>query len=162
MFSSRTLVLVLGVAFIIIDQWVKLIALVALDNHSYVLGNQSVWLDLALSLNPGAFLSLGAGMPALLKQLIFVVAVGVVCCWASVWAFRHWQAAPVKAFAAWFIAVGGLSNLIDRVFREGHVVDYLVLNIGSLHTGVFNLADIAIMAGAAVLLVDALTRPAKR
>ncbi len=162
MFSSRTLVLVLGVAFIIIDQWVKLIALVALDNHSYVLGNQSIWLDLALSLNPGAFLSLGAGMPALLKQLIFVVAVGAVCCWASVWAFRHWQATPIKAFAAWFIAVGGLSNLIDRVFREGHVVDYLVLNIGSLHTGVFNLADIAIMAGAAVLMVDALTRPANR
>ena len=148
MFSSRTLVLVLGVAFIIIDQWVKLIALVALDNPSYVLGNQSIWLDLDLSLNPGAFLSLGAGMPALLKQLIFVVAVGAVCCWASVWAFRHWQATPIKAFAAWFIAVGGLSNL--------------VLNIGTLHTGVFNLADIAIMAGAAVLMVDALTRPAKR
>ncbi|WP_248919790.1 signal peptidase II [Pseudomonas entomophila] len=162
MFTSRTFVLVLGLAFVIIDQWVKLIALVALDNHSYVLGNQSIWLDLALSLNPGAFLSLGANLPAGLKLLVFVVVVGVVCCWASIWAFRQWQTAPVKASAAWFIAVGGLANLIDRVFRDGHVVDYLVLNVGSLHTGVFNLADIAIMAGAAVLVVDGLTRPAKR
>ncbi|CAK15172.1 signal peptidase II [Pseudomonas entomophila] len=162
MLSSRTLVLILGVAFIILDQWVKLIALVALNNHSYVFGNQNVWLDLALSLNPGAFLSLGAGLAPGLKQLIFVVAVGIVCCWAIAWAYKHWQTAPIKASAAWFIAMGGLSNLIDRVFRDGHVVDYLVLNVGSLHTGVFNLADIAIMAGAAVLMVDGLTRPAKR
>lgn len=162
MFTSRTLVLTLGVAFIIVDQWVKLIALVALNNHSYVYGNQTVWLDMALSLNPGAFLSLGAGMAPLLKLLIFVAAVGVVCCWAMVWAFRHWASSPVKATAAWFIAMGGLSNLIDRVSRDGHVVDYLVLNVGTLHTGVFNLADVAIMAGVAVLLVDAVTRPAKR
>jgi signal peptidase II len=48
------------------------------------------------------------------------------------------------------------------VIRDGHVVDYLVLNIGTLHTGVFNLADIAIMAGATVLVVDGITRPSKR
>ena len=56
-------------------------------------------------------------------------------------------------------ALGGASNLIDRVLRDGHVVDYLVLNLGSLHTGVFNLADIAIMAGAAALLVAELRKP---
>ncbi|MDR2306960.1 MAG: signal peptidase II [Paucimonas sp.] len=161
MLSSRTLTLILGVAFIILDQWVKLIALVALKDHSYVLGSQPLWLDISLSLNPGAFLSLGAGLAPVLKLLVFVLAVGLVCCWASIWAFKQWQHAPVKACAAWFIAVGGLSNLIDRVSRDGHVVDYLVLNLGPLHTGVFNLADIAIMAGAAVLLVDALTRPGK-
>ncbi|MNE97816.1 Lipoprotein signal peptidase [compost metagenome] len=61
----------------------------------------------------------------------------------------------------YFIALGGISNLIDRVARDGHVVDYLVLNLGSLHTGVFNLADIAIMAGAVVLAVDGLTKPSK-
>jgi signal peptidase II len=33
------------------------------------------------------------------------------------------------------------------------VVDYLVLNLGPLHTGVFNIADIAIMVGAGVLLL---------
>jgi signal peptidase II len=48
--------------------------------------------------------------------------------------------------------LGGASNLIDRVFREGHVVDYMVLNLGSVHTGVFNIADVAIMVGAGMLL----------
>lgn len=160
MLSSRTLVLILGVAFIMLDQWVKLIALVGLNNHSYVFGNQIVWLDLALSLNPGAFLSLGASLSPGLKQMIFVAAVGVACCWAVTWAFRHWQATPVKAGAAYFIAMGGLANLIDRVLRDGHVVDYLVLNLGPLHTGVFNLADIAIMAGALVLGLGAMKKPA--
>lgn len=55
--------------------------------------------------------------------------------------------------------MGGIANLIDRVTRDGHVVDYLVLNLGPLHTGVFNLADIAIMAGAGVLLWTGLKKP---
>jgi signal peptidase II len=32
------------------------------------------------------------------------------------------------------------------------VVDYLVLNLGAMHTGVFNIADVAIMVGAGMLL----------
>jgi signal peptidase II len=162
MLSSRTLTLMLGVAFILLDQWVKLIALVALKSRSYAFGNQQLWLDVTLSLNPGAFLSLGASLSPGLKQLIFVVAVGVVCVWAIVWALRHWQATPLKAGAAYFIAMGGLSNLIDRVSRDGHVVDYLVLNVGPLHTGVFNLADIAIMAGAGVLLWTGMKKSEQR
>ncbi|MFV3406410.1 signal peptidase II [Pseudomonas sp. NY15463] len=162
MLSSRTLTLMLGVAFILLDQWVKLIALVALKSRSYAFGNQQLWLDMTLSLNPGAFLSLGASLSPGLKQLIFVVAVGVVCVWAIVWALRHWQATPLKAGAAYFIAMGGLSNLIDRVSRDGHVVDYLVFNVGPLHTGVFNLADIAIMAGAGVLLWTGMKKSEQR
>lgn len=50
------------------------------------------------------------------------------------------------------------SNLIDRAFRDGHVVDCLILNLGALHTGVFNLADIAIMTGAGALLLTELRK----
>jgi signal peptidase II len=49
---------------------------------------------------------------------------------------------------ALFIA-GGASNWIDRVVR-GSVVDFLNVGIGSLRTGVFNVADVAIMIGAVV------------
>jgi signal peptidase II len=50
-----------------------------------------------------------------------------------------------------FIA-GGASNWIDR-FTTGMVVDFLNVGIGSVRTGVFNVADMAIMAGVALLLV---------
>ena len=48
---------------------------------------------------------------------------------------------------------GGIGNLIDRVFRDGLVVDFMNLGIGStLRTGIFNVADMAIMAGIFMLL----------
>jgi len=149
--QSRLVAVLIGVAFVIFDQWIKLLALVALKAQSYSFGNSVAWMDVSLSLNPGAFLSLGANLAPGLKQLIFVVAVGVVCCWAIGWALSRWTRTPLKAVSVYFIALGGVSN----------VVDYLVLNLGSLHTGVFNLADIAIMAGAVVLAVDGLTKPSK-
>ncbi len=40
-----------------------------------------------------------------------------------------------------------MANLIDRILRNGSVRDYVQLGIGPLHTGVFNLADVAIVAG---------------
>jgi signal peptidase II len=42
---------------------------------------------------------------------------------------------------------GGASNLVDRLL-SGRVVDFAILRAGPLHTGVFNLADAAILGGA--------------
>ena len=46
---------------------------------------------------------------------------------------------------------GGASNWVDRLVH-GRVVDFLNLGIGPLRTGVFNVADVAIMAGLGLLL----------
>lgn len=42
---------------------------------------------------------------------------------------------------------GGVGNLIDRIFNEGRVIDFMNIGVGSLCTGVFNVADIAISFG---------------
>ena len=39
------------------------------------------------------------------------------------------------------IAAGGFGNLIDRVLYDGRVTDFLNLGVGSLRTGIFNIAD---------------------
>ncbi|ROM95067.1 signal peptidase II [Pseudomonas brassicacearum] len=158
---SRLFAVLIGLGFIALDQWVKVQALLTLQSHSFRLGGNFAWLNIALSLNAGAFLSLGAGLAPGVKQLIFIVGVAAFVCWATWWALACWVSSPVKAAAVYFIALGGASNLIDRVFREGHVVDYLILNLGSVHTGVFNIADIAIMVGTGVLLLDELRRHRK-
>ncbi len=155
----RGMVLVVGLAFIVLDQMVKLLALSSLQTQSFRFGSSPLNLALELSLNPGAFLSVGAALPPLVKQLVFIIGVAVVVAWAGYWALKHWAVSGRKAVALYAIALGGVGNLIDRVFREGHVVDYLVINAGPLHTGVFNLADIAITAGALVLAWDMLAKP---
>ena len=45
---------------------------------------------------------------------------------------------------------GGVGNLIDRVYR-GYVIDYINLEI--INFAIFNLADICVTCGTAVLLV---------
>ena len=49
---------------------------------------------------------------------------------------------------------GGIGNLIDRVFHGGLVIDFLNMGIGPVRTGIFNVADMAIMAGFALLILQ--------
>ena len=156
---GRTFAFFAGIAFIAVDQLVKLLALVSLQATSFKFGASPINLALELSLNPGAFLSLGAALPAQVKQLIFIVGVAVVVAWAMGWSLSNWNQPLRKVLPLYAIALGGIANLIDRVFRDGHVVDYMVLNVGPTHTGVFNIADIAITAGAIYLMIDLLARP---
>jgi signal peptidase II len=51
------------------------------------------------------------------------------------------------------IASGGGSNWIDRARFGGSVVDFMNMGIGPVRTGVFNVADIAIMAGIGMLFL---------
>ncbi|WP_460063859.1 signal peptidase II [Pseudomonas sp. H2_H09] len=158
---GRTFALLAGIAFVTVDQLVKLLALVSLQANSLKIGSNPINLALELSLNPGAFLSLGAALPPQVKQLIFIVGVAVVVAWAMGWSLSNWNQPLRKVLPLYAIALGGIANLIDRVFRDGHVVDYMVLNVGPAHTGVFNIADIAITVGALYLLIELFMKPRK-
>ena len=50
------------------------------------------------------------------------------------------------------VLAGGLGNLFDRL-KAGFVVDFLVIDLGPVQTGVFNVADVAITGGVALLLL---------
>lgn len=111
-------------------------------------------LTLLYAENSGAFLSLGANLPPQTRSLIFsgVVAVALGIGIYALMANRIGGTADSIAVA--FILGGGIGNLIDRVFRGGRVTDFLYLAIGPLHTGVFNVADIAITGGVIWLLLS--------
>jgi signal peptidase II len=111
-------------------------------------------LRLQLTQNPGSFLSLGASLPEQLRFTLFTAAVGVILVglvWAALFV-RRLSTARFVALA--LIAGGGLSNLIDRLLYNGRVTDFLNVGIGSLRTGIFNLADMAILAGALLFLLE--------
>lgn len=101
--------------------------------------------------NTGGFLSLGADMPAALRTLVFTVAVGAILLGLAVMAWRHRGSVQHAAAFSLFLA-GGVSNWFDRI-NDGRVVDFLNVGVGWLRTGVFNIADVAIMIGVALFVV---------
>jgi len=108
-------------------------------------------LELVLSENSGGFLSLGGRLPPSARYVLFVLLVGAGLVAASVWLVRSRALSTVRSVGAAAILAGGASNLLDRMLR-GRVVDFAILRGGPLLTGVFNLADAAILGGAVLLL----------
>src|SRR3954470_6315628 len=103
--------------------------------------------------NPGAFLSLGAALPDATRFWVLNVGVAVVLAALLFHALVGQKVDRSQAAAYALVVGGGLGNWIDRVIRGGTVVDFMNLGVGPVRTGVFNVADVAIMAGAAVLLL---------
>ncbi len=111
---------------------------------------------LVYSQNPGAFLSLGAQLPASLRFLFFVVFAGIVLGVLVAFILRKERVSLLLLAGLSLLACGGIGNLIDRILHSGDVVDFMILQVGGLHTGIFNVADLAIVAGVGVVLLVSL------
>lgn len=103
--------------------------------------------------NTGAFLGLGSSLAEPWRHILFTVFVGLFL--AALLGYLLCRALPRMHWVSLsLVCGGGVSNLIDRIVYEGRVVDFLNLGIGAVRTGIFNLADMAITAGAIVLILD--------
>ncbi|WP_286968252.1 MULTISPECIES: signal peptidase II [Arsenicicoccus] len=107
--------------------------------------------DLRLAYNPGVAFSVGASAPTWLVLTVTALITGGV----GVVAWRA-AAGPRGRLAALTLVLGGaIANVVDRA-GDGVVTDYL-------HSGwfpTFNLADTAIVTGAALLILTTLRDPA--
>jgi signal peptidase II len=116
--------------------------------HSTLAGSPAISLlgdtvRLELTTNPGAFLSLGAGLPEAARMILFQGLVPLTLLALCVLAARS----GASALALGLIAGGGLGNWIDRISNSGAVTDFVSLGAGPLRTGIFNLADVFIVVG---------------
>jgi signal peptidase II len=115
--------------------------------------------QLQIAKNYGAFLSLGASLHRDTRATIFSVGVAAVLVALLGYCLGSTSNNPIVLPALSVIIGGGLSNLIDRLLYGGYVLDFLNMGIGSLRTGIFNVADVFIMTGVVVFLFsDQLSR----
>lgn len=108
-------------------------------------------LHVRFALNPGAFLGLGGNLSPgarfwLLTAVnsVFLVVIGGIL-------IARWHMRSAQFVALGMLLSGGIGNLIDRITQNGYVTDFLNVGIGPVRTGIFNVADMAIMAGAGLL-----------
>ena len=104
--------------------------------------------------NTGAFLSVGSRLSKPVRFFLLVIANAaflIIVCGMLI--FR-WQMPLIQFIALSLLLAGGIGNLIDRVFLNGIVIDFLNIGFGPLRTGIFNVADMAITGGALLMLVS--------
>ncbi len=142
--QRRLILAAIIVITISLDQGTKLLARRMLMNSDPV---RKGVLTLLHTENPGAFLSLGSELPPNVRHLIFdgLVSIGLLVAGFVLFTGRM-QPGPDDVAIA-FIIGGGAGNLIDRFRLGGRVTDFIYLAAGPLHTGVFNVADMAITGG---------------
>lgn len=116
------------------------------DRHAFL--GDTVRLELAH--NAGAFLGLGASLPPALRERLFTWGVALLVIGALWYALRPSSPGRVAVGAA-LVAAGGLGNLWDRLETGGWVVDFMNLGLGPLRTGIFNVADVVLVAGVALV-----------
>ena len=153
-------ILLLG-ALVGCDQTTKYIATHALGG-ALPISCLSNTVRLEYALNPGGFLSVGSNLEPELRFWLFaafntVLLLAVACILTVKWNMRS-----VNFVALVSVLGGGIGNLIDRLLNHGLVVDFLNIGIGPIRTGIFNVADVALTAGALVLFLTSRGRPARQ
>jgi len=155
-FSNRLLLIfIVLVSCVGCDQATKSIAvanLPGLKTFSY-LGDT---LRLQLTYNRGAFLCLGSRLPDILRLLLFSVGICFLLLAALLFALLSKSGNFPMVLGISLVFAGGVGNLIDRIIHHGSVVDFINIGIGSFRTGIFNIADVAIMGGSIFLFLLAL------
>jgi len=83
-----------------------------------------------------------------------LVAVSLAAAVFLTWLYTTTEPAlRVRRGAMAAILGGALGNLVDRVFYDGRVVDFIDLGVGSHRFYTFNVADIAVTLGGVVLFL---------
>lgn len=146
------LILLLALFCVALDQLTKQVAQnLLMDARPIVLWNDAVHFQYAE--NPGAFMSMGAQWPAAMRNLMFVVVNGLMLPLIVVFTVRSPEAGRWQLAAVALIVGGGVGNLVDRLANNGAVIDFVSVGVGPWRTGIFNLADVAVMGGVLLMLL---------
>lgn len=105
--------------------------------------------------NPGAFLSLGSSMPDPARKIVFTLFPLLVLAGAVFFLFTRTNLPDMAVWGLCFIIGGGAGNIFDRM-TYGSVTDFLHIDLGVFRTGIFNLADVSIVIGTLILLLQAI------
>lgn len=136
----------LSVSMIVLDQWTKRIALTTLRESRPVILLEHI-LGLRFVENNGAAWGMFGG-----QRILLLVAPIVGCGFLIYYYFRtRGRNSVLLMLGISFIFAGGFGNLIDRMFRAGHVVDFIEFLFISFP--VFNVADICVTCGTVLIAI---------
>ena len=105
--------------------------------------------------NKGAFLGLGKDLPMWLKNVLLLGLPAIVMVGLFFYLLFNNKLSRNTVVALAFIVGGGIGNLYDRILY-GSVTDFLFMDFELFRTGIFNMADVSVMVGTGLILVESL------
>lgn len=116
----------------------------------YLMAHVFDWFNIVFTWNPGTsfsmFRTMGEAAPFVLIGLT-----GAVIGFIMHYLFKRARGYEIVPLA--LIAGGAIGNIIDRI-RFGAVIDFLDFHIGAIHWPAFNVADICIVVGVGLYLLN--------
>jgi signal peptidase II len=104
--------------------------------------------------NSGAFLGMGSELPPILRKILLLILPGIVMMGLLVYLLKTKDLTQIAIVGLAFIVGGGLGNLYDRVLY-GSVTDMVHIDLGGVfRTGIFNAADVSVMVGTGLVLLE--------
>ena len=158
MTGSRRALIVLLVMITCVgcDQAAKTYATLELANRPsiHVLGEV---FRLQYTENTGAMMGVGGDLPETARFWIFVVFAGCALLTILAYTILGKNLCSIDILSFSLILGGGAGNLIDRLFKGGVVIDFMILTLGFVRTAIFNIADIAVLSGLLLLGISNLS-----
>ena len=150
------------------------IVLLGLDRYTKILAKEHLMNQEPLSYlhdtvrlgyveNTGAFLSFGADWPESVSFWVFgiipflLLIAFLVYCIVKAKELDFIYLVPLG-----LIFAGGMGNIIDRLMYNRHVTDFMNVGIGSLRTGIFNVADMCVTTGVIMILFQNIKKDKKK
>ncbi len=149
---TRALGIVAAALALALDQGFKRWAIFDFNIGSRQPLHLTSFFDLVLAWNPGISYSLFPANSDRARYGLLVlalVATAILSIW--LWRTRH----MLTGLALGLLVGGALGNAIDR-YTYGAVADFFFFHVGAFSWYVFNLADVAIAMGVALLLFESL------
>lgn len=132
---------------VIVDQWIKYLVETQLPMHELI--SVLPFLGLYRTHNTGIAFSMFSDFGSLGLVVMTFAVIALV-----IWIASRTDPAQKLARLGFLMIVGGaIGNLIDRVWL-GYVVDYILFHLPTWSFAVFNLADVFISVGAALVILD--------
>jgi len=107
--------------------------------------------------NSGAFLSAGNSLSKPAKNILLSLLPLLAVAFGLVYVLSKPDISNKMLLGLCFVIGGGIGNIFDRVVH-GSVTDFLHINFGVFQTGIFNMADVSIMIGVVMILLQAILR----
>lgn len=138
---------IVSVLILVADQVTKYIVSTNMEINDTVSVNIVNWfVDFHYIENPGGAWGIMKG-----KTAILLIITGAIMAVLAFLMIKNAKKSKLFFWASSLIIAGGIGNMIDRVFHEGLVVDFLRFTF--IDFPVFNLADVAVCTGAGLLIL---------